>query len=150
MSSEGGVPAILIFFGIISVTWRSLTRLIRATRHDDRPRARDIHIAAHSAQVCLGSFCFFLFFIHMAYEVLPHMLMGMVLAVALTAERELKDLDAQQLPPVAGNFAGDREILFSGGYPAPQVSRIAGRGAAALRMTAEGRPTAQAGSPRPF
>ena len=34
MSSEAGVPALPMWFGIMAMTWRSLTRLIRATRHD--------------------------------------------------------------------------------------------------------------------
>jgi O-antigen ligase len=108
MSSEAGIPALLIFLGIVTVTWRSLTRLIRATRHDDRPRARDIHVTAHAAQVCLGSLCAILFFMHLAYDFLPHMLIGMALAVAFTGERELRDLDAQQLAPWAGNDGGNR------------------------------------------
>jgi O-antigen ligase len=108
ISSEAGIPALLIWLGILAVTWRSLTHLIRATRHDDRPEARDIYQTAQAAQVCLGSLCFFLFFIHMAYEILPHMVIGLALAVAYTGQRELRNLDAQQLPPVTGDDGGNR------------------------------------------
>jgi hypothetical protein len=45
---------------------------------------------------------------HLAYDFLPHMLIGMALAVAFTGERELRDLDAQQLAPWAGNDGGNR------------------------------------------
>ena len=150
MSSEAGIPALLMFLGIIGVTWRSLTRLIRATRCDDRPKARDINHTAHAVQVCLGSLCFFLVFIHLAYDIYPSMVIGLALVVAYTGERELRELDAQQLPPAAGNYRRDREILFSGGSSAAQVPRIVGRGAAASSTTAEGRHIAQAGSPRPI
>jgi O-antigen ligase len=149
MSSEAGIPALLMFLGIIGVTWRSLTRLIRATRRDDRPKARDINHAAHAVQVCLGSLCFFLVFIHLAYDIYPPMVIGFALAVAYTGERELRELDAQQLPPVAGSFGGDREVLFSGGSGTVQIPRTVGRPSAALSMTAEGRHTAPADSPRP-
>ena len=148
MSSEAGIPALLIFLGIIGVTWRSLTRLIRATRHDDRPKARDINYTAHAVQVCLGSLCFFLVFIHLAYDVYPQMVIGLALAVAYTGERELRELDAQPCPPVAGSFGGDREILVSDGSSTAQIPRTVGRGSSALSMTAEGRYIAQAGSPR--
>ena len=148
MSSEAGIPALLMFFGIIGVTWRSLTRLIRATRRDDRPRARDINHTAQAVQACLGSLCFFLVFIHLAYDVYPHMVIGLALAVAYTGERELRDLNAQQLPPVPENYHGDREILFSGGSRALQIAGTVGSGAAALSMIAEGRHRAPADSPR--
>jgi O-antigen ligase len=149
MSSEAGIPALLIFLGIIVVTWRSLTRLIRATRCDDRPKARDINHTAHAMQVCLGTLCFFLAFIHLAYDVYPHMVIGLALAVAYTGERELRELDAQQLSPEAGSFGGDREVLFSGGSGTVQIPRTVGGGSAALSMTAEGWHTAPADSPRP-
>jgi O-antigen ligase len=142
MSCEAGIPALLMFLGIIVATWRSLTRLIRATRHDDRSEARDIYYTAQAVQVCLGSFLFCLAFIHLAYDILPHMLLGVALAFVFTGERELRDLDAQQLPPESGNYRGDREILFSGGSLAPQVSGTVRRGAAAWSITADGRRTA--------
>jgi hypothetical protein len=70
------------------------------------------------------------------------MLLGVALAFVFTGERELRDLDAQQLPPESGNYRGDREILFSGGSLAPQVSGTVRRGAAAWSITADGRRTA--------
>jgi O-antigen ligase len=108
MSSEAGIPALLMWLGIMVATWRSLTRLIRATRHDPRPKAREICQTAHAAQVCLGGLCAFLNFITMAYDIFPHMVIGLAIAVAYTGERELRELDAQQLPPVAGNHVGNQ------------------------------------------
>ena len=64
--------------------------------------------AAHAAQVCLGSLCAFLVFINMAYDIFPHMVIGLALAVAYTGERELRELDARQLPPAAGDLGGNQ------------------------------------------
>jgi hypothetical protein len=148
MSSEAGIPALLLWLGSIAVTWRLLTRLIRATRHDGRQKAREIYQTAHAAQVCLGSLCASLVFITMAYDIFPHMVIGLALAVAYTGERELRELDAEQFPPAAGSFGGDREILLSDGSSTAQIPRTVGRGSSALSMAAEGRYIAQAGSPR--
>jgi len=99
IASEAGIPALLTWLGIMAMSWRSLTRLIRATRHDSRPQVREICRTAHAAQVCLGSLCAFLAFIHMAYDILPHMVIGLALAVAYTGERELALLDTGESQP---------------------------------------------------
>jgi O-antigen ligase len=89
ISSEAGIPALIAFLGILVVSWRSMSRVIRATRNDPRPAARDIRGAAMALQICLGGYAFFLFTYSGAYGPLPHMLIGMMLALSLTAEREL-------------------------------------------------------------
>jgi len=96
ISSEGGIPALLIFIAIIVTAWRSVARLIRATGHDERAEVRDIRRTACAMQVCLGSFLFFLFFIHMGYDPFPHIMLGLALIVARTGERELNELNAEQ------------------------------------------------------
>ena len=74
--------AALIFIVILVVSWRSLTRLIRATRGDLRPLAQDIHLTANAMQICLGALASFLVFFHVAYDMLPHLLVATTLVVS--------------------------------------------------------------------
>ena len=80
---------------------------------------RDIACTAHATQMCLGGFCFFLLFNHMAYELLLHAVTGVSLAVALTAARALED---------AGRWPGGRRpVAFRpAGAASAQQSRQAG------------------------
>jgi O-antigen ligase len=110
MSSEAGIPALLIFLGILVMSWRSLTPLIRVTRNDPRPEARDIYATAQATQVCLAAFCFSLFFIHLAYDMLLPMLMGIALVVSSTGERELKLLDARESQPALSGATEVRRV----------------------------------------
>jgi hypothetical protein len=71
------------------LSWRSLGRVIRATRHDPRSLARDIHATAHATQLCLGAFAFFIVFAHVGYDILPHMIVALTVVVSRTAEAEL-------------------------------------------------------------
>jgi O-antigen ligase len=93
LSCEAGIPSALIFIFILVLSWRSLTRLIRATRDDLRPLARDIHITAHAMQVCLGCLASFLMFFHVAYDLLPHLLVAVCLVVSRTGEAALAGLE---------------------------------------------------------
>ena len=105
MSSEAGLPGILIFLAIIVTSWRSLTRLIRATRDDPRPAVKDIYAAAQATQACLGAFCFSLLFIHIAFDILPHMLCGIAFMVSSTGQRQLHLLGAEESPPAPSEVA---------------------------------------------
>jgi O-antigen ligase len=108
LACEAGVPALLLFLVILGMSWRSLTRLIRATRNDKRPQARDIYCTALATQVCLGGLCVFLCFFHVAYDMLPHMLVAVALVVSTTGTRELKDLETRQPLPMAVKHVGNR------------------------------------------
>jgi O-antigen ligase len=92
ISSEAGIPALVAFLGILVLSWRSMSRVIGATRKDPRPAAREIRGAAMALQVCLGGFAAFFVTYSSGYGSLPHMLIGMMLALSLAAERELAAL----------------------------------------------------------
>jgi O-antigen ligase len=102
ISSEAGIPALVIFIAILATSWRSLSRLIRATRGDSRPLARDIHATAHAMQICLGAFASFLVFFHFAYDMLPHLLVAVTLVLSRTAEAALAELAPPQDAPAPG------------------------------------------------
>jgi O-antigen ligase len=94
ISSEAGMPALLVFLGIIVISWRSLTRLIHATRDDIRPEVKDIHYTALATQCTVAAFFFCLCFIHVAYDPLPHIVIGLAFIVSSTGHRELLLLNA--------------------------------------------------------
>jgi O-antigen ligase len=92
LSSEAGIPALAIFIVILVSSWRSLTRVIRATREDPRPLALDIHRTAHAMQICLGSFACSMMFFHFAYDMLPHLLVVLTLVLSRTSEAALAEI----------------------------------------------------------
>jgi O-antigen ligase len=99
LSSEAGIPALLIFLGILVISWRRLGRLIHAARRDLRPEAQDVYRTALAVQACLAGLYTFFFFFHMAYEVFPHIIIGVALVASSTGESELKRLGLQQPRP---------------------------------------------------
>lgn len=106
ISSEAGIPAFLLFVAILVMSWRSLNRVIRITRGDRRPAIIDIRNTALAAQVCLTAFCFSLMFIHIAFDFLPHMIIGAALIIGVSATREIQRLNTQPQPAPANEFAG--------------------------------------------
>ena len=92
ISSEAGIPALIVFIVILVSSWRSLTRTIRSTRGDPRPLARDIHRTAHAMQICLGTFACSMMFFHFAYDMLPHLLVVLTLVLSRTSEVALAEL----------------------------------------------------------
>ena len=106
ISSEAGIPALIAFLGILVLSWRSMSRVIRATRKDPRPAAREIRGAAMALQVCLGGLAAFLVTYSSGYGPLPHMVIGLVLALSLAAERELAALGPAPEPAAPAGSPG--------------------------------------------
>jgi hypothetical protein len=66
--------------------------VIRATRTDSRPRAREIRASAQAAQMAMGVVAFCIFFVHMGYDAMPHLMVAMALCVSRAGEAELRCL----------------------------------------------------------
>jgi O-antigen ligase len=121
LSSEAGIPALICFIAILVISWRSLRAVIRATRGDPRPEVKDIRASAVAMQACLGSFALFLFFAHIAYECLPHILTAIALVTARTGTAELKRLGVQVGKPI-----GASNLTYAWSPRAAQPSAAAG------------------------
>ena len=100
LSSETGIPGLALFIGILVVSWRSLGRVIRATRRDSRPRAREIRASALAVQMALAAVAFFILFAHIGYKVMPHLMVAVAVCVSRTAGAELRRLGP--MPQAAG------------------------------------------------
>lgn len=106
LSSETGIPALIIFIVLLVQSWRSLDKLIRATRYDRRPIARDIYATACALQMSLGAFACGMFFAHMAYDLLPHMLVAFCALLSRNATIALAEAPPDAAPPASRVVVG--------------------------------------------
>jgi O-antigen ligase len=117
IAAEAGIPAFVTFIALLVWCWRAVSRLIRATRGDPRPLAQDIYSTAVTLRVALGTFCCFILFDHMAYDMVPHFFVALCVVASRTAGIELARLNPA--PAVAPAPSPGR---FRAGAPMPAAA----------------------------
>jgi O-antigen ligase len=96
VSSEGGIPALIFFIGVLVTCWRELTVTRRLNKLSPyHPRSREIHCICYGLQICLVGYLVQFFFIHMAYSALLTTLVGIIVSVTQTAKTEIKAYSAE-------------------------------------------------------
>jgi hypothetical protein len=66
VSSEAGVPALLLFVGLLVTALRNIKKMAKISANN--PEGRELNLFARATQVSLLSFAFGAFFAHLAYE----------------------------------------------------------------------------------
>lgn len=66
ISSEAGIPALLLFVALLVTALRNIKRMNRISANN--PEVREVNLLARATQVSLLSFAFGAFFAHLAYE----------------------------------------------------------------------------------
>jgi O-antigen ligase len=90
VSSEAGVPALLLFLAGIVMTFRSFGRIYQAARH--RPQLRSMAMACFCCQLSLVAFCTATIFLSLAYTMYLPTMSGLALAFSRSLDRELAGL----------------------------------------------------------
>jgi O-antigen ligase len=100
LSSEAGIPALLLFVGAMITCWRQLGALRRRNDQLQHPARADIDQAALTIRVLmLGTAVQFLF-IHAAYSVIFPTIAGLAVGLVRGANNDLDQVDPAKAPAV--------------------------------------------------
>lgn len=89
ISSECGVPALLLFLGLVGTSLKTLAAARRRASQDPRPVAREMRQAVLAMEALMWGSCVFLFFAHMAYDITPYLLVALCFVLGRAVESEL-------------------------------------------------------------
>lgn len=87
ISSEAGVPALVLFLCLIWFCWRDIKRVERMFAGSNDPEGRQIYNAAFTLRLMLISFSVFFFFAHIGYDPFHISVYGLITAFSQVAER---------------------------------------------------------------
>ena len=82
ISSEAGVPALLLFVGLLVTALRNIKKMNKVSVNN--PEAWEVNLLARATQVSLLSFAFGAFFAHLAYEYYFFYLVGIGVGIQQT------------------------------------------------------------------
>jgi len=82
ISSEAGVPALLLFVGLLFTALRNIKKMNKVSVNN--PEAWEVNLLARATQVSLLSFAFGAFFAHLAYEYYFFYLVGIGVGIQQT------------------------------------------------------------------
>jgi O-antigen ligase len=88
ISSETGIPALILFLMLIFTIIRKMREIIRTT--EQIPELQELRLFAYSTLISVYCFCFAGFFAHLAYDYYFYYLAGISVAVYGTFERHMK------------------------------------------------------------
>jgi len=113
ISSETGIPALVLFLMLIATIVRKMREIIRVSR--DKPEMQELRLFAISTLISVYCFCFAGFFAHLAYDYYFYYLAGISVAVYGTFERHMKNAGlapaAESAPAVRGGLRNGRRGL---------------------------------------
>lgn len=89
ISSECGVPALLLFLALLGVSLKTLAAARKRASQDPRPLAREMRQAVLAMEAIMWASCAFLFSAHMAYDITPYLLVALCFVLGRAVEREL-------------------------------------------------------------
>lgn len=96
ISSEAGVPALLLFVGLLITALRNIKKTSQTLA--DNPEARELKLIARATQASLLSFAFGAFFAHLGYEYYFYYLVGIGVGIQHIADKMQGRSSAGDLP----------------------------------------------------
>jgi O-antigen ligase len=105
ISSEAGIPALLLFGGCIWICWRELVRIEKAAKESGHLRAKEIGMAAFALRALLFTDAVLFMFVHLGYASFFPTMAGMIFALSRIAKSTLDGESGgpEQLRGVAAN-----------------------------------------------
>lgn len=100
LSSECGIPALLLYLAAIAATFRMVNRVYKRAR--GKPEYREIAITAFCVMMTMVMFCTAITFVNFAYFFYLPMLSSLAIALCMTAEAEM---DKPPVVPVAPQYS---------------------------------------------
>lgn len=95
VSSETGIPGLILFLAILVADWRTLGALRRDRRLKLHPNGLEIRVAATALWLTLLNTMIYAFFAHFAYSYMIPVISGLILALSRSASRELEQIPAR-------------------------------------------------------
>lgn len=94
LSSECGIPVLILFLALWITTLRSLRAATKAAQADPRPIAADLRRSTVAAEAMIWQCCTFLFFAHLGYTNEVHLIICVGVVVSRAALQELNAIAA--------------------------------------------------------
>jgi O-antigen ligase len=106
LSSECGIPVLILFLALWITTLRSLRAATKVAAADPRPIAADLRRSTVAAEAMIWQCCTFLFFAHLGYTNEVHLIICVGVVVSRAALQELNAIAAVPgtAPPGALGF----------------------------------------------
>jgi hypothetical protein len=105
LSSECGIPVLVIFLVVLGGSIRSVIRIDKRIAQIDSPQASELRSALVASERMLWGLCAFLAFHHLAYDMTVYLIFGLTTALTATAERYLAAA-GKPLEPARGPAGG--------------------------------------------
>jgi O-antigen ligase len=99
VSSECGIPVLIMFLALWITTLRSLRAATKAAEADPRPIAADLRRSSVAAEATIWQCCAFLFFAHLGYTNELHLIICTGVVVSRAVRRELGVSDVTSWTP---------------------------------------------------
>jgi O-antigen ligase len=114
ISSENGIPGLLLYLGGIGSTWLLLKRIHKSARK--RPDMNEVAATALCLRLSMVSFCVAIFFLNFGYFFYLPMLAGLSIALSNVVEAEFENQPlTQAAPAVRPNHFRARSTAWAGG-----------------------------------
>lgn len=136
VSSEAGVPALILFIWLLLVSTTSMGKVIRLTKQD--VNLEDLNLFAKAAMISLLTFAFAGFFAHLAYEFYLYYLIGVSVSVQTVYAKAKKKPSqeaveavpesASRILPGGVHSSGANRVPLTGRWLAGPQRTISGNG----------------------
>jgi O-antigen ligase len=130
VSSETGIPGLVLFVAVLVMNWRAMRALRRDARLALHPQGAEIRAAATALWLVLLNTMAYCFFDHFAYSLTIPIISGLTFALSRGASRELAEIGIQRqaLNGAAGPLADVRQPVARGGDAFIPVNRATAGG----------------------